>query len=141
MNNHGNISFAVRACGLHRCYKPGAGNVAPPTSSISPVLVWSHSASSWKSPVQMDKRHAGVGPETSGTAPRSRKQTSTQACHPLPPCSRVEGCGHLPGKRDGPREGRKVLDSHFSQVSSKVLLHSSKVFLEHTYTHTHKTNK
>lgn len=137
MNNHGNISFAVRACGLHRCYRPGARNVVPPASpsescpdrsSISPILFWSHSASSWKSPVQMDKTHAGEGPETSGTAPRSRKQTSTQACHPLPPCSRVEGCGHLTGNRDGPREGRKVLDSHFSQVSSKVLLHSSKVF-------------
>lgn len=24
MNNHENISLAVRACGLHGCYKPGA---------------------------------------------------------------------------------------------------------------------
>lgn len=85
MNNHGNISFAVRACGLHRCYKPGAGSVALPTSPsescpfinlpfprLVPFCIQLEVQSRWIRDMWGVARDFGD---------RSRKQTSTQACH------------------------------------------------------------
>lgn len=126
MNNQANIPFAVRACGLQGCYKPGAGSDIPmrklahlhsPLSSAGPIL---HPAGS-KSPVQRD----AVGEardfrgQLHGTGSRPLPKPATHFL-PVVDCSRLEGCGHLTGSRDVPREGREVL----TLISAKSLLKS-----------------
>lgn len=93
-NNHGNMPLAVRTCSQHECHKPGAESAPPMAPSESCLLSFSpslpfpcsirHSAGSPQS--RRMREMLGEGPETSGPAPWSRKQTSIQTCHSLPLC-------------------------------------------------------